>query len=102
MNRLLLRTAICLSWVIVTCFSLARDDGPAPLKSPFTPEEAIRQQEAWGKREGLSVRVSGESGIKLILIPPGEFAMGVPRPRDVNSESWDAHPEHRVRITKAF
>jgi len=44
--------------------------------------------------------ITNSLGMKLVLIPPGEFVMGSPD-SDPNAQS-DEKPQHRVRITKPF
>ena len=44
--------------------------------------------------------VTNPLGMKLVLIPAGEFLMGSPY-SDVNAEAFE-RPQHRVRITKPF
>jgi serine/threonine protein kinase/formylglycine-generating enzyme required for sulfatase activity len=65
---------------------------PAPrlAVAPFDETEAKEHQEAWAKHVGVPVDTTNAIGMKLVLIPPGEFAMG---------EGGDAH---RVTITKPF
>ena len=67
---------------------------------------------------GVPVEITNSIGMKLVLIPPGEFMMG--SPKELIEEELKAHgddqglgqwykerlagegPQHRVRITKAF
>ena len=49
---------------------------PAPAIAPFDAEQAKRHQEAWAKHLGLPVELTNSIGMKLVLIPPGEFMMG--------------------------
>jgi formylglycine-generating enzyme required for sulfatase activity len=48
----------------------------------------------------LPKEITDSSGIKLILIPAGEFLMGSPD-SDEDAESFEK-PQHRVRITEPF
>jgi len=57
---------------------------------PFDAQKAKEHQEAWAKYLRLPVETTNAIGIKLVLIPPGEFTMG---------EGGDAH---KVTITKPF
>ncbi len=88
---------------------------PAPplAIAPFDADQARAHQEAWARHLGTEVEISNPSGIKLRLIPPGEFVMGSPQAEVdalVQSEAdrnWKAHfrseaPEHRVRLTRPF
>ena len=68
--------------------------------APFDAAAAKRHQEAWAEYLGVPVEVTNSIGMKLLLIPPGEFLMGSPE-----SEEWRRvaeGPQHRVRITKPF
>jgi formylglycine-generating enzyme required for sulfatase activity len=68
--------------------------------APFDAAAAKAHQEAWAKHLGVPVTVTNSIGMKLVLIPPGEFLMGSPM-----SESDACHAErpwHRVRITNPF
>ncbi len=51
---------------------------PAPAIAPFDAEQAKRHQEAWAKHLGVPVELTNSIGMKLVLIPPGEFLMGFP------------------------
>ncbi len=68
--------------------------------APFDAAAAKAHQEAWAKHLGVPVEVTNSIGMKLVLIPPGEFMMGSPETeadRDSSEEML-----HRVRITKPF
>ena len=49
---------------------------PAPAVAPFDADQAKRHQEAWAKHLGIPVELTNSIGMKLVLIPPGEFMMG--------------------------
>ena len=49
---------------------------PALLKAPFDAKAAAASQESWAKFLGTPVEITNSIGIKLRLIPPGEFLMG--------------------------
>ena len=69
---------------------------PPPLAvAPFDAKQARKHQEAWAKYLGLPMEMTNSIGMKLVLIPPGEFQMG-----DGDHES--RKPIHKVTITKAF
>ena len=68
--------------------------------APFTPEEAKQHQQEWADHLGVPVEFENSIGMKMVLIPPGEFLMGSPG-SDPNAEE-DEKPQHRVRITKPF
>ena len=71
-------------------------------------------QARWAKYLGVPVVQTNSIGMKLVLIPPGEFMMGSPKElieeelRLHGDDDWyrdhlqDEVPQHRVRITKPF
>ncbi|MBC8875268.1 MAG: formylglycine-generating enzyme family protein [Planctomycetes bacterium] len=76
----------------------AGTDAKGPmLKAPFTREEAEAAQNECGKRLGLPVEITNSIGMKLKLIPAGEFMMGT---RDYLESHFGLR--HKVRITKPF
>ena len=87
---------------------------PPPALAPFDPPKAKEHQTAWAKHLGVPVELTNSIGMKLVLIPPGEFMMGSPKEliadelRTRASDGWyTGHlagegPQHRVRITKPF
>ena len=87
---------------------------PPPAIAPFDEKKAKEYQEVWAKHLGVSVEITNSIGMKLVLIPPGEFMMGSPKelideelktPGIVDwYEETVPHegPQHRVRITKPF
>ena len=69
---------------------------PPPLAiAPFDAQKAKEHQMAWAKYLGVPVEMTNAIGMKLVLIPPGEFMMG-------DDGDNDAKPAHRVIITKPF
>jgi formylglycine-generating enzyme required for sulfatase activity len=67
--------------------------------APFDEQKAKSHQRAWAEYLGTPVEVTNSIGMKLVLIPPGEFLMGSPESeRDRGSDEQ----QHRVRITKPF
>jgi formylglycine-generating enzyme required for sulfatase activity len=90
---------------------------PAPAVAPFDAAKAREHQETWAKHLGVPVEQTNSIGMKLVLIPPGEFDMGS-TPEEIawaleegkkaklpewyfNGVQYEA-PRHRVRITKPF
>ena len=65
-------------------------DAPLPAVAPFDEKKAKEHQAAWAKHLGVPVEITNSIGMKLVLIPPGEFTMG---------EGGDTH---KVKITKPF
>ena len=88
--------------------------GPSPATAPFDTKQAKEHQEAWAKHVGVPVEITNSIGMKLVLIPPGEFDMGSPKElveeemkRPDNDQYYKERlpsegPQHRVRITRPF
>lgn len=55
---------------------LGGEPGPKLLSVPFDAETAISSQTAWAKATSAPVEFTNELGVKLVLIPPGQFTMG--------------------------
>lgn len=83
---------------------------PAPMPTtalqPFdatrarTSAEAKAAQDAWAAQLKVTAEIENSVGMKLRLIPPGEYMCGSP---DSDKDSIEAErPQHRVRITQAF
>ena len=49
---------------------------PQPAIVPFDGQKAKEHQDAWAKYLGVPVETTNSIGMKLVLIPPGEFDMG--------------------------
>jgi formylglycine-generating enzyme required for sulfatase activity len=63
-----------------------------------------KQKEQLGRKNGAgpaqTAAISNSLGMRLALIPAGEFLMGSP---DSDKDAWDCErPQHRVRITRPF
>jgi formylglycine-generating enzyme required for sulfatase activity/serine/threonine protein kinase len=72
-------------------------NGSRSLTAGETAAKAAQKQ--WADRSKTPVIVTNSLGMKLVLIPPGEFQMGSPkseRSRGGNEQ------QHRVRITKPY
>jgi serine/threonine protein kinase/formylglycine-generating enzyme required for sulfatase activity len=100
----------------------ARLLSPPVALAPFSPTEAREHQQQWAKYLRLGVEETNSIGMKLVLLPPGEFDMGsspeeielllkdglptktppsakiAPAPDRIRSEG----PRHRVRIASPF
>jgi serine/threonine protein kinase/formylglycine-generating enzyme required for sulfatase activity len=86
---------------------------PPPAKAPFDASTARQQRASWARLFKVSPEVSNSAGIRLLLIPPGEFMMGAtPHDREliaaipgatraVESQKVE-FPQHRVQITRPF
>ncbi|NLY02917.1 MAG: SUMF1/EgtB/PvdO family nonheme iron enzyme [Rhodopirellula sp.] len=75
-------------------------DAPPPAVAPFDAAQAKKHQQAWAEHLRVNVEITNSIGMKLVLIPPGEFDMGSP---DADSVAYTTEkPQHRVRITKPF
>jgi len=90
---------------------------PPPAVAPFDATQARKHQEAWAKYLGVPVEETNSIGMKLVLIPPGEFEMGS-TPEEIawaleegkkNNERQgyfdvvpSEGPRHRVKITMPF
>ncbi len=90
---------------------------PPPAIAPFDAKQAKQYQQVWAKHLGVPVENSNSIGMRLVLIPPGEFEMGsteqeVEEMRQLmKAVAGDASlgdlcrnrlPRHPVRITKPF
>ncbi len=84
-----------------------------PAVAPFDAKQAATYQEAWAKHLGAKIEIENSLGMKLRLVPPGEFMMGSPREEidalvatttDPNWQGWyrSEGPAHRVKLTQAF
>jgi formylglycine-generating enzyme required for sulfatase activity len=70
---------------------------PALLVAPFDAAAARSAQTAWARQLGkTNPEETNSIGMKLVLIPPGEFQMGS------HDGGVDETPVHRVRITRPF
>jgi len=76
---------------------------PPPAVVPFDSDQAKAHQEAWANYLGVPVQITNSLGMKLNLIPPGEFTMGSPK-SELGRENgrWDDETQHLVRISKPF
>ena len=72
---------------------------PLPAIAPFDGPQAQQHQRDWANHLKCAVDVTNTIGMKLSLIPPGEFVMGSPK-----SEAGREHGEtqHLVKIPRPF
>lgn len=76
------------------------DGKPLPAVAPFRPEQAREFQNVWAKHLNVDVDAMNSIGVKLSLIPPGEFKMGA-SDDDPDTQPQEK-PQHKVRLTKPF
>ncbi|MGA2035202.1 MAG: SUMF1/EgtB/PvdO family nonheme iron enzyme, partial [Thermoguttaceae bacterium] len=90
---------------------------PPPAIAPFDAQKAKEHQDAWAKYLSTPVEITNSIGMKLVLIPPGEFDMGA-TPEEIaraleegkKNQEGPAYldrlpgegPRHRVRISRPF
>ena len=67
---------------------------------PFTQENAATAQKELSQSLGTPVEMTNSIGMRLKLMPAGEFMMGSPEPD--NPAMSHGSPQHKVRITKPF
>ena len=67
--------------------------------APFDSSTAQQHQQDWADCLGISVETTNSIGMKLKLIPPGEFLMGSP---ESEKGRHDNEKQHRVKITRGF
>ena len=72
---------------------------PDHLVAPFNKQAAQAAQQAWARHLRADAATTNSIGMKLTLIPAGEFLMGSP---DEEEDRSDGETEHRVWIRKPF
>jgi formylglycine-generating enzyme required for sulfatase activity len=109
----------CLLWAIIW---LTRDKKqpsytqgvatPVPLTAPFAAGQAPKSQNDWSRYLGVSWDYNNSAGIHMVLVPPGEFLMGMTAEevkaalKDKDSSHWlynnylESSPQHKVTISK--
>ncbi|MEI6541087.1 MAG: SUMF1/EgtB/PvdO family nonheme iron enzyme, partial [Planctomycetota bacterium] len=72
---------------------------PPPAVAPFDAAQAKAHQQAWADHLGVPVESTNSIGMKLVVIPPGEFMMASPE-----SEPGTQPKEtlHKVTLTQPF
>ena len=110
---------ISLGWMVV--YPATSTAEPPLAKAPFTAEQAAEFQKEWAEATGQDAVCTNSIGMKLVLLPPGEFTMGrtmeqfeellalVEADPEMRKNrggfiAWSMlmMPAHRVRITKPF
>ena len=91
--------------------SSAEPSQPPLAVAPFDAATARQHQQAWARHLSVEVEIENSIGMKLTLIPPGEFMMGssvsaavIHRLFPGGQLEWyePEHPRHKVRITRAY
>ncbi|MDX1944431.1 MAG: SUMF1/EgtB/PvdO family nonheme iron enzyme [Pirellulaceae bacterium] len=90
---------------------------PPLARAPFTSAQAQAHQAEWARHLGTRIETTNSLGMKLVLIPPGQFLMGsteedlrlaskiaAATKLDVGglTRMQDERPQHLVRITNPF
>ncbi len=93
------------------------ETAPALAVAPFDVSQAKRHQQAWADYLRVPVETTNPIGVKLVLIPPGEFEMGssqeeldqlVQEATERGASQFlidrlpNEGPRHRVRLTEPF
>ena len=89
-------------WVALVLLCIAGREAeadPPQAVAPFDSDQAKALQKAWADHLGVPVQITKPLGIKLNLIPPGEFMMGSPESEEGR---FSNETQHRVKITKPF
>ena len=94
-------SALSLACLVTLPVALGQESKSLPprLKAPFGPQQARRAQKDWAEHLDTPVVKTNSIGMKLVLIPPGEFQMGSPKD-DVERDNDEL--QHLVRITRPF
>jgi len=94
-----------------------REYKPPLAVAPFDAAQAKKHQQAWAGYLGVPLEETNSIGMKLALIPPGEFDMGsteeeiaqlIKEAKEKNIPGWSVDriptegPRHRVKITRPF
>ncbi len=75
-------------------------DGPPRVALvPFDAQTAKQHQDAWAKHLSVPVEATNSAGMKLRLVPPGDFQMGSP-PGEPGRQPIEL--QHHVRITEPY
>jgi formylglycine-generating enzyme required for sulfatase activity len=91
-------------------------DTPSLAIPPFEAAQAKQHQQTWADYLGVPVESENSIGMKMVLIPPGEFLMGSSEEEQArfldearaDNDHWaieripNEGPRHQVRITRPF
>ena len=89
-------------WValVLLCIAGRGAEADPPLAvAPYNSDQAKALQKAWADHLGVPVQITNSLGMKLNLIPPGEFTMGSPESEENRGAD---ETQHQVMITKPF
>ncbi|MGM0490864.1 MAG: formylglycine-generating enzyme family protein [Planctomycetota bacterium] len=94
------------------CKDPASTGGKSTTRLKSQREKAAQQQQAAAEKLGMPVMITNSIGMKLALIPSGEFMMGSSESAEALRKAFGTKPEwrlfqgerpqHKVQITKAF
>jgi len=60
-----------------------------------TMQNALKKQRVWAKKLDIPIEIKNTIGMKLRLIPAGEFFMG-------SDKQGDSYPVHKIKISNSF
>ena len=88
-----------LSLTMTWCGPVVAQEMPPPAVAPFDAAQAKQYQERWARHLARQVAQVNSIGMKMVLVPPGQFTMGSPL-----GEQGRADHERpcRVTLSKAF
>lgn len=92
--------------VVAKTGSAKSGGAPPPAKAPFDAAQARKHQEAWARHLGQEVETTNSVDAVMVLIPPGEFLMGIADETDDEElkkriQNGELR-QHRVVITRPF
>ncbi|MBL8827883.1 MAG: formylglycine-generating enzyme family protein [Planctomycetaceae bacterium] len=115
-----MRRVNLLAALLSACFVSYVTAAPPLAVARFSASQARGHQAAWAEHLRQPVEQTNSLGMKLVLIPPGEFLMGGSPETLAATAAWadtkrqapsgaerrrievDEQPQHRVRITQPF
>lgn len=77
-----------------------REAGPPLAVAPFDAAVAAERRAAWAKHLGAPEQLENAIGMKLALVPPGEFLMGSAETETGRQPKGE--DQHKVRLTKPY
>ena len=100
LSRQIVLSALFIVAVSLSTSTQADEKVPASAIGPFVGKAAEQHQQAWANKHlKVDVEITNSIGMKLRLIPPGEFMMGSP---ESEMGRYTDEKQHKVQITKAF